>query len=166
MRFVMGLVVFLLLAPQSGLNFYPLEAYCSGSHRIDPYERICIGRISADEGDRLEGNFTADDMAVTFYIFPYMGFSDHNEYISTMAIYEDYGMVCFFDFVLNIDTDLLIFGENENNLTQYVHYFCNIYYPESRVLIESLPYYVIISLPLLVIILCPITYARWKKSQV
>lgn len=162
--YVLGLVIFLLVLPQTGIPVHSLGFSSHGSVKLDPYD-VGVWRFETLEGDRLIGNVSAEKNPIQMYIFRDGDYQYPDEFQVNDAIFNHYGMFATFDFVSDEDIDWLLVLINDHNITQNTEYYCKSYDPPVRQLISWAPIIVPFAFGLVIIVSLPILYYRRKKHQ-
>jgi hypothetical protein len=121
-------------------------------------------RIQASNGERIDGNVTAQMMPLDVYIYQDKGYADVSQYQPEEAIYSHRGMISRFDFVSDDNTDWLLVFINNNNLTQRIEYHYRIHDSLGEILIGLAPTIMQVAGVFVLVIIGAVIYHREKSN--
>jgi hypothetical protein len=119
-------------------------------------------QIKASNGERIDGNVTAQMVPLDVYIYQDKGYADVSQYQPEEAIYSHRGMISRFDFVSDSDTDWLLVFINNNNLTQRIEYCYTIHDSLGETLVGLAPTIMQVAGVFVLVIIGAVIYHREK----
>lgn len=119
-------------------------------------------RIQVSNGERIDGNVTAQLMPLDVYIYQDKGYANVSQYQPEEAIYRHRGMISRFDFVSADNTDWLLVFINNNNLTQRIEYCYIIHDSLGEILIGLAPTIMQVAGVFVLVIIGAVIYHREK----
>ncbi len=119
--------------------------------------------MQASNGERIDGNVTAQVMPLDVYIYQDKGYADVSQYQPEEAVYSHRGMISRFGFVSDSDTDWLLVFVNNNNLTQWIEYHYTIHNSLGETLIGLAPTIMQVAGVFVLVIIGAVIYHREKS---